>query len=216
MDFENPIVIVALISAVVLTAVLVLTLQNAQKPQEQWITALNERVYKIPPEAKLIFKNTSLEQRVAQLKREGKLLMFVGVHTGGGVHLQYAQDESRKHAYQKIAEYLKTSVSSFKNIIESQIQTGNKEQLSQISLSVYNNIVKVFSQAEVSGAYEFAYWQEIEGSLVRTYCLLVYDPEGFVIYGMQNPELKSGIEQLQKNGVDFFKVLNDVLKQISE
>ncbi len=216
MDFENPMVIIALVSVTVLSAVLVLTIQSSQKPQEQCITALNERVYKIPPEAKLIFKNTSVEQRVAQLKKDGKLLMFVGVHTGGGVHLQYAQDESRKHAYQKIAEYLKTSISSFKNIIESQFQSSNKEQLSQISLSVYNNIVKVFSQAEVSGAYEFAYWQEREGSLVRTYCLLVYDPDGFAIYGMQNPELKSGIEQLQKNGVDFFKVLNDVLKQASE
>ncbi len=216
MDFENPIIWIAVLSILALSVPVVFVLQPSQKPQEQFITAMNEVVYKIPADAKLILKNTSVEQRVAQLKKEGKLLIFVGVHTGGGVHTKYAQDESRKHAYQKIAEYLKTSVSSFKNMIESQIQSGNKEHLSQISLSVYNNIVKVFSQAEVSGAYEFAYWQETEGSLVRTYCLLVYDPEGFLIYGMQNPELKSGIEQLQKNGVDFFKVLNNVLKQASE
>ncbi|MGB9614989.1 MAG: hypothetical protein ACPL3B_05775, partial [Fervidobacterium sp.] len=65
--------------------------------------------------------------------------------------------------------------------------------------------------------YVYAVWEGYIGSVVYTSVLLVFDPEGAVELTksmvMFNEEVAKKIEELGRNGVDFFKALNAVIEE---
>jgi len=71
----------------------------------------------------------------------------------------------------------------------------------------------MFSEAQISGAYVYAIWEERVGSLIYTNVLLVFDPEGVIEALKANKEINKQIEELGKSGVDFFKALNSIIEE---
>lgn len=216
--YENWLIIsIALIVAVVG----IFLFLSLQKNEYQWIMADGVKIQSVPKEAKIVYVNHAFEQRVKELKLKNKLLAFRGQSIGGGVDTVRAQDKAKINAYKELAEYFNAKIQTFAQMVEGQLQTvsssGKDEQLKSTALNAYKRVTEMFSEAQVSGTYIYAVWEEYVGSLVYTYVLLVFDPEGAIEAAKQkvlaDSELSKQIEELGKNGVDFFKALNSVIEE---
>ncbi len=215
MDNMLTIVLVGvLVAAVVVGGIFLLM------PKEQWITAAGERIFKIPANAEVKFIDTSRENQVAQLKKSGKLIMAIGEDIGTGLNPTIAQDKARLRAYAKIAEFLNARVETFRKLVEGQLSSvqvsGNKQEIEQASVDAYKAVTEMFAKATVSGAYTYAVWEVKEGSTVKTYVLLVYDPASILQIVETNALVNETVKKLGQQGVDFFKSLNSVLEEASK
>lgn len=208
--------------AVTITVVGTIFFLNLQKPDEyQWIMAGGVKIQSIPKEAKIVYINNSFEARVKELMLKNKLLAFRGEAIGGGVDIARAKDKAKISAYKELAEYFNAKIQTFAQMVEGQLKTasgsGETEQIKSTALNAYKRVTEMFSEAQVSGTYIYAIWEEYVGSLVYTYLLLVFDPEGAIEAAKQkvltDSELSKQIEELGKNGIDFFKALNSVIEE---
>ncbi len=185
------------------------------QPQEKWIEADGVKIQKIPENAEIIEKNIAKEKTVAQLMKEKKLITFVGEAQGNGTLQE--KEMAKIKAFSNLAEMLNVRVSTFSQLVESQLQnvstSQNKEQIVSASVDAYRRVTELFAQARISGAYIYAYWRIKEGNVLKTYALLVYDPEDVKKYIKMQPELDSVISNLSSLGVNFFGALNSVIEE---
>lgn len=195
-----------------------------QKEDYQWIMADGTKIQSISKEAKIVYINNAFEQRVKELKLKNKLIAFRGESIGGGIDTVKARDKAKINAYKELAEYFNAKIQTFAQMVEGQLQTSStsskNEQLKSVALNAYKRVIEMFSEAQVSGTYIYAVWEEYVGSLVYTNVLLVFDPEGAIEAAKQkvlaDSELSKQIEELGKNGVDFFKALNSVIGEANK
>ncbi|QAV32522.1 hypothetical protein SAMN04488510_11728 [Fervidobacterium changbaicum] len=187
-----------------------------QQGQYQWITADGVKIQSIPKEATIVFVNNSMEKRVAELYKAGKLITFRGESISGGIDTVTAREKAKMNAFKELAEYFNAKIQTFATLVEGQLQSVSEpksQQIKSIALDAYKRVTQMFSGAQVSGAYVYAIWEERVGSLVYTYVLLVFDPAGAIEALKQNEEINRQIEELGKSGVDFFKALNSVIEE---
>lgn len=185
------------------------------QPQEKWIEADGVKIQRISVNAEIIEKNTTKEKAVAQLMRENKLITFVGEAQGTGTLQE--KEMAKIRAFSNLAEMLNARVSTFAQLVEGQLQSvstsQNKQQIVSASVDAYKRVTELFAQARISGAYVYAYWRVKEGNIVKTYALLVYDPEDVKKYIQMQPEIDSAISSLSSLGVNFFGALNSVIEE---
>ncbi len=206
--------IILVVSGILLAGLLMFLL--LPKEDVQWITANGVRIQSIPKDANIVYVNNSMEKRVAELYKSGKLLAFRGESIGGGIDTITARDKAKINAFKELSEYFTARVQTFATLVEGQLQsvTGqNAQQVKSVALNAYKRVTQLFSDAQVSGAYIYAIWEERVGALVYTYVLLVFDPAGAIEALKQNEEISKQIEELGKSGVDFFKALNAVIEE---
>lgn len=213
MIFENNWVLwtVVIVSALLGTFFLFMQLQQ---DQYQWITADGYKIQSIPKDATIVFVNNSIEKRVGELYKAGRLIAFVGQSIGAGIDTVSAREKAKINAYKELAEYFNIRVQTFAALVEGQLQSisnSKAQEVKSIALEVYKRVTQMFSEAQISGAYVYAIWEERVGSLIYTNVLLVFDPEGVIEALKANKEINKQIEELGKSGVDFFKALNSVI-----
>ena len=185
-----------------------------QQDQYQWITANGYKIQNIPRDATIVFVNKSMEKRVGELYKNGRLVAFVGQSISGGIDTVSAREKAKLNAYKELAEYFNVRVQTFAALVEGQLQStsdSRAQEVKSIALEVYKRVTQMFSEAQISGAYVYAIWEERVGSLVYTNVLLVFDPEGVIEALKANEEINKQIAELGKSGVDFFKALNSVI-----
>jgi cytochrome c-type biogenesis protein CcmH/NrfF len=185
-----------------------------QQDQYQWITANGYKIQNIPRDATIVFVNKSMEKRVGELYKNGRLVAFVGQSISGGIDTVSAREKAKLNAYKELAEYFNVRVQTFAALVEGQLQStsdSRAQEVRSIALEVYKRVTQMFSEAQISGAYVYAIWEERVGSLVYTNVLLVFDPEGVIEALKANEEINKQIAELGKSGVDFFKALNSVI-----
>lgn len=213
MIFENNWVLwTVVIVSVVFGAFLLFML--LQQDQYQWITANGYKIQNIPRDATIVFVNKSMEKRVGELYKAGRLVAFVGQSISGGIDTVSAREKAKLNAYKELAEYFNVRVQTFAALVEGQLQStsdSRAQEVRSIALEVYKRVTQMFSEAQISGAYVYAIWEERVGSLVYTNVLLVFDPEGVIEALKANEEINKQIAELGKSGVDFFKALNSVI-----
>ncbi|WP_448376991.1 hypothetical protein [Fervidobacterium sp.] len=218
MNFENILTWTLFIVSGILITGLLLFLFLPQE-QVQWITANGVRIQSIPKDAQIVYVNNSMEKRVAELYKSGKLLAFRGESIGGGIDTVTARDKAKINAFKELAEYFSAKVQTFATLVEGQLQTvsgKDAQQVKSVALDAYKRVTQMFSDAQVSGAYVYAIWQEQVGALIYTYVLLVFDPVGAIEALKQNKEIAQQIDELGKSGVDFFKALNAVIEEANK
>jgi len=218
MNFENILTWTLFIVSGILITGLLLFLFLPQE-QVQWITANGVRIQSIPKDAQIVYVNNSMEKRVAELYKSGKLLAFRGESIGGGIDTVTARDKAKINAFKELAEYFSAKVQTFATLVEGQLQSvsgKDAQQVKNVALDAYKRVTQMFSDAQVSGAYIYAIWQEQVGALVYTYVLLVFDPVGAIEALKQNEEIAKQIDELGKSGVDFFKALNAVIEEANK
>jgi cytochrome c-type biogenesis protein CcmH/NrfF len=187
-----------------------------QQDQYQWITANGYKIQNIPRDATIVFVNNSMEKRVGELYKAGRLVAFVGQSISGGIDTVSAREKAKLNAYKELAEYFNVRVQTFAALVEGQLQStsdSRAQEVKSIALEVYKRVTQMFSEAQISGAYVYAIWEERVGSLVYTNVLLVFDPEGVIEALKANEEINKQIAALGKSGVDFFKALNSVIEE---
>jgi len=187
-----------------------------QQDQYQWITASGYKIQNIPRDATIVFVNNSMEKRVGELYKTGRLVAFVGQSISGGIDTVSAREKAKINAYKELAEYFNVRVQTFAALVEGQLQStsdSRAQEVKSIALEVYKRVTQMFSEAQISGAYVYAIWEERVGSLVYTNVLLVFDPEGVIEALKANEEINKQIAELGKSGVDFFKALNSVIEE---
>ncbi len=215
MIFENNWVLwTVVIVSVVFGAFLLFML--LQQDQYQWITANGYKIQNIPRDATIVFVNNSMEKRVGELYKAGRLVAFVGQSISGGIDTVSAREKAKLNAYKELAEYFNVRVQTFAALVEGQLQStsdSRAQEVKSIALEVYKRVTQMFSEAQISGAYVYAIWEERVGSLVYTNVLLVFDPEGVIEALKANEEINKQIAALGKSGVDFFKALNSVIEE---
>jgi cytochrome c-type biogenesis protein CcmH/NrfF len=185
-----------------------------QQDQYQWITANGNKIQNIPRDATIVFVNKSMEKRAGELYKNGRLVAFVGQSISGGIDTVSAREKAKLNAYKELAEYFNVRVQTFAALVEGQLQStsdSRAQEVRSIALEVYKRVTQMFSEAQISGAYVYAIWEERVGSLVYTNVLLVFDPEGVIEALKANEEINKQIAELGKSGVDFFKALNSVI-----
>ncbi len=208
---------IAVITALIVGGIMIfLALQP--KDDYQWIMAAGVKIQSIPKEDKIVYINNPMENRVKELYINGKLLVFRGESIGGGFDTVRAREKAKTNALKELSEYFNTKLSTFKQLVEGHIQQkGASQQVVTIAMEAYKSVTEVFSNGEFSGAYIYAIWEEYVGNVVYTNVLLVFDPEGAIEMAkqlvMSNEEISKQIEELRKNGVDFFKALNSVIEE---
>ncbi|WP_448378560.1 hypothetical protein [Fervidobacterium sp.] len=215
MIFENDWVLwtVVIVSAL-LGAFLLFTL--LQQDQYQWITANGYKIQSIPRDATIVFVNNSMEKRVGELYKTGRLVAFVGQSISGGIDTVSAREKAKINAYKELAEYFNARVQTFAALVEGQLQNipdSKSQEVKSIAVEAYKRVTQMFSEAQISGAYVYAIWEERVGSLVYTNVLLVFDPEGVIEALKANKEINNQIAELGKSGVDFFKALNSIIDE---
>ncbi|WP_448374740.1 hypothetical protein [Fervidobacterium sp.] len=218
MNFENILTWTLFIVSGILITGLLLFLFLPQE-QVQWITANGVRIQSIPKDAQIVYVNNSMEKRVAELYKSGKLLAFRGESIGGGIDTVTARDKAKINAFKELAEYFSAKVQTFATLVEGQLQSvsgKDAQQVKSVALDAYKRVTQMFSDAQVSGAYVYAIWQEQVGALIYTYVLLVFDPVGAIEALKQNEEIAQQIDELGKSGVDFFKALNAVIEEANK
>lgn len=208
---------ILLIAAIVILASAVFFLLN-QPPEGNWVTADGVKIWPLPKEAVLVERNAAFEKRVRELYESGKLIAFTGQAISGGIDKVRAREKAKINAYKELAQFFETKLQTFAQLVEGQIQAvKDKDKVTSAALSAYKRVTELFSEAKVSGAYVYAVWEEMVGSLVYTTVLLVFDPVGAVEAAKQaamaDQEISKTIEELGKNGVDFFKMLNEVISE---
>ncbi|WP_241498699.1 hypothetical protein [Fervidobacterium thailandense] len=206
-----------LIVAVIALAWAVFMLVN-QPPKGNWVTADGVKIWPLPKEAVLVERNAAFEKRVRELYESGRLIVFTGQAISGGIDKVRAREKAKINAYKELAEYFETRLQTFAQLVEGQIQAiKDKDRVTSVAVNAYKRVTELFSEAKVSGAYVYAVWEEMVGSLVYTTVLLVFDPVGAVEAAKQtvmaDQEISKAIEELGKNGVDFFKMLNEVISE---
>lgn len=209
---------VVMIAASVLLVGLLVFIMLPRPPEANWVYAQGIPIWRIPKEAQILEINGGFESRVAELYRQGKLIAFPGNAIYGGVDRTKAKDIAKMRAFKEISEFLGTKVETFGQLVEGQLQAvRNRDELKSIAVSAYKRVTQLFSEAKVAGAYIYAVWEEPAGSYNYLYVLLVYDPPAVLDALKQaatlEPEIKKAVDELGKNGVDFFKLLNQVIEE---
>ncbi len=140
----------------------------------------------------------------------------MGQSIGAGIDTVSAREKAKINAYKELAEYFNIRVQTFAALVEGQLQSisnSKAQEVKSIALEVYKRVTQMFSEAQISGAYVYAIWEERVGSLIYTNVLLVFDPEGVIEALKANKEINKQIEELGKSGVDFFKALNSIIEE---
>ncbi|MEN3042932.1 MAG: hypothetical protein ABDH59_06485, partial [Fervidobacterium sp.] len=187
-------------------------------PRERYIEVDGVKIWMIPNDAEVTFINQAQASAVKTLKQKNQLVAFVGEAQGTGT----AQDQevAKIRAYQQVAEFLNAKVSTFAQLVEGQLQnvqvSGNKQNIVSASVNAYKRVSELFAQGRVSGAYVFAVWRVRQGNIVNTYSLLVYDPGAILKLVELDAQVQRTVEELGKQGVDFFKNLNDVMMEATK
>ncbi|MCX7654684.1 MAG: hypothetical protein N2Z58_08445 [Fervidobacterium sp.] len=210
-----------LIIVLVFAIISIMFILSMPKDEYQWILADGVRIQSISKEAKIVYVNNAFESRVKELKLKNKLIAFRGESIGGGVDTIRARDKAKMNAYKELAEYFNAKIQTFAQLVEGQLQSvstsGKNQQIKDAAISAYKRVTEMFSEAQVSGTYIYAIWEEYAGSLVYTNVLLIFDPEGAIEAAKQkvlaDKELSNQIEELGKSGVDFFKALNSIIEE---
>ncbi|QTA37489.1 hypothetical protein JYK00_07060 [Thermosipho ferrireducens] len=192
-------------------------------PHDKFITAQGYRIWKIPKEAENVTINYSLETKVAQLYKEGRLFLFEGVNVGGGVNMSIAENAARTQALGKIAEFLNAKVETFRKVVEGQLQSvqtntsdEEKQQIIETAVSAYKGVTQVTAEAIVSGAMKYASWEVRKGNIVEFHVLFFYDPSNLLAILESQAMVSDTVKKLGQQGVDFFKALNSVLEEGSK
>jgi len=218
MSFENILTWTILVVSGILVTGLLMFLFLPQE-QVQWITADGIKIQSIPKGAQIVYINNSMEKRVAELYRSGKLLAFRGESIGGGIDTVSARDKAKINAFKELSEYFSAKVQTFATLVEGQLQSvsgQDTQQIKSVALDAYKRLTQMFSDAQVSGAYVYAIWQEQVGALVYTYVLVIFDPVGAIEALKENKDIAKQIDELGKSGVDFFKALNAVMEEANK
>ncbi|MFN3691556.1 MAG: hypothetical protein ACK4R7_01575 [Fervidobacterium sp.] len=198
-----------------------LLITNTFVEDVQWIIADGVKIQSIPKDAIIVYQARNFDSRVRELKEKNKLIAFRGQAISGGVDTVKARDKAKIDAYKELSEYLNTHVQTFAQLVEGQIQNitsqGDKENIKSAAVNAYKRVTNILSETQVSGTYIYAIWEEYVGGLVYTNVLLIFDPEGALKalkqVALADKELSKQIEELGKNGVDFFKTLNAVIEE---
>ncbi|MFN6991219.1 MAG: hypothetical protein ACK4MM_00710 [Fervidobacterium sp.] len=198
-----------------------LLIANTSVEDVQWIIANGVKIQSIPKDAVIVYQARNFDSRVRELKEKDKLIAFRGQAISGGVDTVRARDKAKMDAYKELSEYLNTRIQTFAQLVEGQIQNvstqGDKENIKSAAVNAYKRVTNILSEAQVSGTYIYAIWEEYVGGLVYTNVLLIFDPEGALEALRQvilaDQELSKQIEELGKSGVDFFKALNAVIEE---
>ncbi len=218
MSFENILTWIIFVVSGILVTGLLLFLFLPQE-QVQWITADGIKIQSIPKDAQIVYINNSMEKRVAELYRSGKLIAFRGESIGGGIDTVSAREQAKINAFKELSEYFSAKVQTFATLVEGQLQSvsgKDTQQIKSVALDAYERVTQMFSNAQVSGAYVYAIWQEQVGALVYTYVLVIFDPVGAVEALKENKDIAKQIDELEKYGVDFFKALNAVMEEANK
>lgn len=202
----------------VLAAALVVGGIFLMMPKERYIEVDGVKIWSIPNDAEVVFVNQAQANAVKTLKQKNQLVAFVGEAQGTGT----AQDQevAKIRAYQQIAEFLNARVNTFAQMVEGQLQnvqiSGSKQDIVSASVSAYKRVTELFAQGRVSGAYVFAVWRVKKGNIVNTYSLLVYDPGAILKLVELDAQVQQAVNELGKQGVDFFRNLNDVMMEATK
>ncbi|MCX7654681.1 MAG: hypothetical protein N2Z58_08430 [Fervidobacterium sp.] len=202
----------------VLAAVLIVGGIFLLMPKERYIEVDGVKIWMIPDDAEVTFINQAQANAVKSLKQKNQLVAFVGEAQGTGT----AQDQevAKIRAFQQVAEFLNAKVTTFAQLVEGQLQnvqvSGKKQDIVSASVSAYKRVSELFAQGRVSGAYVFAVWRVKKGNIVNTYSLLVYDPGAILKLVELDAQVQRTVEELGKQGVDFFKNLNDVMMEATK
>jgi len=182
-------------------------------PKDKYIEVDGVKVWKIPNNAEIVFVDQSKATSVKTLVQKGQLIAFVGEAQGTGTSQD--KEKAKIRAYQQVAEFLNAKVQTFAQLVEGQLQnvqvSGNKQEIVSASVDAYKRVTSLLADANISGAYVFAVWTVKKGSIVYTYSLLVYDPAQIIKLLEIDAVVKQKVDELGKQGVNFFENLNAVL-----
>lgn len=202
----------------VLTAALVVGGIFLLMPKDKYIEVDGVKVWKIPNDAEIVFIDQSKATSVKSLVQKGQLIAFEGEAQGLGTTQD--REKAKIRAYQKIAEFLNAKVTTFAQLVEGQLQnvqvSGKKQELVSASVDAYKRVTELFAEGRVSGAYEFAAWKVKRDNLTFTYVLLVYDPAQILKLIEIDALVKQKVDELGKQGVNFFENLNAVLSEATK
>lgn len=206
-------VLVGLLAAVLVVGGIFLLM-----PKEKYIEVDKIKIWQIPNDAEVIFINQAQANAVKSLKQKNQLIAFVGEAQGTGTSQD--QEKAKIRAYQQIAEFLNAKVETFAQLVEGQLQnvqvSGNKQQIVSASVDAYKRVTQMFADARISGAYVFAVWRVTKNNVVNTYSLLVYDPASILKIVEMDAQVKQVVDELAKQGVNFFEGLNSVLMEAAK
>jgi len=188
-------------------------------PKDKYIEVDGVKVWKIPNDAEIIFVDQSKASSVKTLVQKGQLIAFEGEAQGLGTTQD--REKAKIRAYQKIAEFLNAKVTTFAQLVEGQLQNvqvsgSKKQEVVSASVDAYKRVTELFAEGMVSGAYEFAAWKVRRDNLVYTYVLLVYDPAQILKLIEVDALVKQKVDELGKQGVNFFENLNAVLQEATK
>ncbi len=182
-------------------------------PKDKYIEVDGVKVWKIPNDAEIVFVDQSKATSVKTLVQKGQLIAFVGEAQGTGTSQD--KEKAKIRAYQQVAEFLNAKVQTFAQLVEGQLQnvqvSGNKQDVVSASVDAYKRVTSLLADANISGAYVFAVWTVKKGNIVYTYSLLVYDPAQIIKLLEIDAVVKQKVDELGKQGVNFFENLNAVL-----
>ena len=182
-------------------------------PKDKYIEVDGVKVWKIPNNAEIVFVDQSKATSVKTLVQKGQLIAFVGEAQGTGTSQD--KEKAKIRAYQQVAEFLNAKVQTFAQLVEGQLQnvqvSGNKQEVVSASVDAYKRVTSLLADANISGAYVFAIWTVKKGNIVYTYSLLVYDPAQIIKLLEIDAVVKQKVDELGKQGVNFFENLNAVL-----
>jgi hypothetical protein len=182
-------------------------------PKDKYIEVDGVKVWKIPNDAEIVFVDQSKATSVKTLVQKGQLIAFVGEAQGTGTSQD--KEKAKIRAYQQVAEFLNAKVQTFAQLVEGQLQnvqvSGNKQEVVSASVDAYKRVTSLLADANISGAYVFAIWTVKKGNIVYTYSLLVYDPAQIIKLLEIDAVVKQKVDELGKQGVNFFENLNAVL-----
>jgi hypothetical protein len=188
-------------------------------PKDKYIEVDGVKVWKIPSDAEIIFVDQSKVSNVKTLVQKGQLIAFEGETQGLGTIQD--REKAKIRAYQKLAEFLNAKVTTFAQLVEGQLQNvqisgSKKQELLSASVDTYKRVTELFAEGRLTGTYEFAAWKVRRDNLVYTYVLLVYDPTQILKLIEVDTLVKQKVDELGKQGVNFFGNLNAVLQEATK
>jgi|GEM_PF-3959932 len=206
MEYERILIFfVALLFIGILTVPLI-------KSSEKWIEFEGEKLWKIPGSAFEVETDHSKLRRAAELKKEGKLLVFSGEVLGTGNTYDY--ERAKISAYAQFSEFLNNRVSSFAQLVEDNLtsaEISSKNKVTDSAVSVYKRVTEIMSSSSFSGLYPIASWKVKEGNVVKTNVLVMYDYEEAIRLLELDNELKTKVSEMRDFGLDFFNSFNQSL-----
>jgi hypothetical protein len=206
MEYERILILfVALLFIGILTVPLM-------KSSEKWIEFEGEKLWKIPGSAFEVETDPSKLRRAAELKKEGKLLVFSGEALGTGNTYDY--ERTKISAYAQFSEFLNNRVSSFAQLVEDNLtsaEISSKNKVTDSAVSVYKRVTEIISSSSFSGLYPIASWKVKEGNVTKTNVLVMYDYEEAIRLLELDNELKTKVSEMRDFGLDFFNLFNQSL-----